>query len=71
MRLKPKDTIRTIKVDYGDGDIVEKEQTEDCIFCCDNNCILVGKYGTYNKFGSFTGVCLKCLNKLQILKRER
>lgn len=45
-------------------------QHEICLLCHNTNCDLVGRYGTYNEFGSFLGICLECLKILNKLSKS-
>ena len=43
---------------------------ERCMICYATDCELIGVYGTYNLFGSFKGVCNRCLKRLNETKAE-
>jgi len=73
MVLPPKAT-KKIRIVIEDGTEMKQVIHERCLLCGETDCPLIGKYGTWNVFGSFRGLCPKCLMRLYTMymqwKRE-
>ena len=67
--LKPERTVQKVKYPMNDF-LGITEKYERCMICYATECELIGVYGAYNEFGSFKGVCNKCLEKLNKTKAE-
>jgi len=70
LKLEPNQTKKITTVIESDGSKYKNESTEHCNCCCKTNCVLIGCYGTWNEFGSFKGICLDCLKKLNRLHKK-
>lgn len=61
--LKPEQTVKEITI-IEDGYESIKTKHEYCYFCSDTETDLYGKYGTWNYFGYFHGICLNCYKRI-------
>lgn len=67
LRLEPGQTVKKYTIIDSDGVKFKRVENERCMLCYKTETTLYGRYGTYNEFGSFIGVCEKCLKKLNKL----